>query len=243
MTFLDDILMMWTGETVELQQFLDHLNGMMHTINFTIEQNKNSNTFLYLEVYKGKRFQEHGILDIKPFKKTTNPQNFLHFESCHPKTTFSTIVKGELLRALHSSSDTEAYTNTIKNLFTRFQQRGYPKDLLMEISSSIHYGDRAQYHQPRPKKKLEENTTVFSVRYHPSLASNVLRDSVLDLDRPFLPMLTRPRPFSMQDILGRAKTKFHISRRQATGQPLINHPNAAAALPPPPQDQAQDQDQ
>lgn len=82
--FLDDILMLWTGDSDELQKFMDHLNGLMCIINFTLKQDKNSTTFLDLEVYKGKRFQEQGILDIKPFKKATNPQNFLHFECCHP---------------------------------------------------------------------------------------------------------------------------------------------------------------
>ena len=118
----------------------------------------------------------------------------------------------------------------------------------MEIASSIDYGDRAQHLQSRPKRKLQKNTTVFSVRHHPSLTTNTLRETILDLDLPFLSMVARPRPISTQDLLVRAmtpgRTKFHIPRRQDPGNMLPNHSTTAAAtLPslPPPQVQEQKQ--
>ena len=124
----------------------------------------------------------------------------------------------------------------------------------MEIASSIDYGDRAQHLQSRPKRKLQKNTTVFSVRHHPSLTTNTLRETILDLDLPFLPMVARQRPISTQDLLVRAKTpgrtKFLIPRRQDPGNKLPNHSTTAAAtLPspstppslPPPQVQEQEQ--
>ena len=92
--FLDDILMLWTGDQEELHSLLAHLNSLMSSIKFTMAQDQNSITFLDLEIYKGRRFQHQGVLDIKPFTKATNPQTFLHFNSCHPRPIFTTIVKG-----------------------------------------------------------------------------------------------------------------------------------------------------
>ena len=72
--FLDDILLLWTGTNLELNTFLQHLNSRMRAIKFTMEKSQSTITFLVLEIYKGHRFNSTGVLDIKPYKKPTNPQ-------------------------------------------------------------------------------------------------------------------------------------------------------------------------
>ena len=91
-------------------------------------------TFSDLEIYKGHRFNTTRILDTKLYKKPTNPQTFLHFDSCHSSSTFPTIVRGELLRALRATSDAENYSIAVNKLLECFQERGYPKQLLMKAS-------------------------------------------------------------------------------------------------------------
>ena len=98
--FLDDILMLWTASRESLDRFIIHLNSQMSTIKFTCSSSQDSTTFLDLQLYKGRRFWSTGVLDCKLFVKPTNPQQFLHYSSCHPGHTFPTIIKGELLRAL-----------------------------------------------------------------------------------------------------------------------------------------------
>ena len=114
--FLDDVLMLWTGGQRQLQDFLAHLNNQMSQINFTLQSSQDSTTFLDLQVYKGSRFRETGVLDTRLHAKATNPQTFLHFSSCHPAPTFATIVKGELLRALRCTSDVASYMKIISQL-------------------------------------------------------------------------------------------------------------------------------
>ena len=108
--FLDDV---WEGTDEQLAQFVQHLNSQMQAIKFTLSSSMQSITFLDLELYKGHRFNRSGILDTRLYKKPTNPQSFLHYNSCHGSTTFTTIVKGEILRALRATSDVETYTITI----------------------------------------------------------------------------------------------------------------------------------
>lgn len=119
--FLNDVLMLWSDTTEELSTFFQHLNSRMAAIKFTMEKSQESVTFLILEIYMGHRFQTSGVLDIKPFIKATNPQSFLHFESCHPRSTFPTIVKGEIIRVLRASSDAETFSIAVTKLLNRFQ--------------------------------------------------------------------------------------------------------------------------
>ena len=152
--FLDDILMLWDDITSALDTFLIFLNSRMSSIKFTMDQDPYCITFLDLEIYKGPRFNSEGVLDIKSFKK---PQTFLHFESCHPRSIFTTIVKGEIVRALRASSDPPTFSAAISQLLNRFQERGYPKPLLLEIASTICYG-----HRPSLIQKPSFRTTLHS---------------------------------------------------------------------------------
>ena len=65
--------MLWTGNQEELEHLLTHLNLMMKTIKFTMSQDSNSITFLDLEIYKGRRFAQKGILNIKPYIHGQHP--------------------------------------------------------------------------------------------------------------------------------------------------------------------------
>ena len=179
----------------------------MKAINFTISQSKESITFLDLELYKGHRFHNNGILDLKLYKKPTNPQTFLHYDSCHGRSTFPTIVRGEILRALRATSDAENYSIIVAKVLERFMQRGYPKHMLLQVVDTISYGDRAEHLKPHPKRTLQPNVTIFPLRHHPAIDSKAIWEILNDVSTPFLPMVTRPRPTSTRDALVRAKTR------------------------------------
>ena len=50
------------------------------TIKFTAEVSDTNTTFLDTSVYKGERFANESILDIKP----TETFQYKHFSNCHP---------------------------------------------------------------------------------------------------------------------------------------------------------------
>ena len=232
--FLDDVLMLWSGDNDQLQTFLSHLNNQMSQIKFTMSSSQESTTFLDLEIYKGHRFRRSGILDTKLYIKPTNPQSFLHFQSCHSASTFSTIIKGELLRALRATSDAESYTIIVSKLLDRFLERGYPKELFLEVADTIAFGDRSSLLTPHPRRTLLPNVTIFSIRHHPALDSRAIWQILNDEETPFCPMITRPRPPSHRDLLVKAKTpgRQRTHRRTDPSQPSRSpSPSDTAALP------------
>ena len=195
--------MLWKGNHQELQQFHNHLNQQMSSIKFTMESSKESAVFLDLQITKGSRFREKEVLDVSLHVKTTNPQNLFHFSSCHPPNTFTTIVKGEILRAVRCTSSQSEYITILDRLLFKFQSLGYPKELLKQIANGINYQQR---NQPAPKRTLDKDVTIFCAAYSPGLNSSAIRRILTDRETPFNPMVLRTRPTSIKDKLVRAKT-------------------------------------
>ena len=83
--FMDDTLVFWKGSMEQLETFIQHINTLHKTLKFTYEASNHSIQFLDLVIYKGKRFEETGILDIKCHTKKTETGQFLHRSSCHPQ--------------------------------------------------------------------------------------------------------------------------------------------------------------
>ena len=71
--YIDDILCIWTGSRSELDNFLDRLNRAHHSIKFTWSISNERIQFLDLNIFKGDRFTETGLLDLS-----------LHFNSTIP---------------------------------------------------------------------------------------------------------------------------------------------------------------
>ena len=63
--FRDDIFMIYNGTETELENFLKEINNMHQTYKFTMESSKNKVTYLDLEIFKGHRHSQTGILDIR----------------------------------------------------------------------------------------------------------------------------------------------------------------------------------
>ena len=231
--FLDDVFMLWPGDDQELQTFLTHLNSQMNHINFTISSSQESTIFLDLEIYKGHRFRRCGVLDTKLHIKPTNSQSFLHFQSCHPASTFTTIIKGELLRALRATSDVESYTIIVAQLLKRFLQRGYPKELFLQVADSLTFGQGQNLLASHPKQALLPNVTIFSIRHHPALDTAEIWQILQDEETPFKPRLSdlghpltgtclsRPRPRADKETL---KDQIHQTIKDLTKHFSLNQP-------------------
>ena len=205
--FLDDIFMIWTGSRGELDLFHNHLNSQMSAIKFTMEVSSTSIIFLDLQISKGTRFREKGILDLKLHTKSTNPQCFLHYSSCHPPATFRTILRGEIIRTIRCTSSQAEFTRTLEDLLKKFKNRGYPRWLLRQETDNINYSRRSELLRPKEKRTLEQDITMFSSIFTPGISSSRIRRALEDDQTPFSPMVLRPRPASFTNTLVRASTK------------------------------------
>lgn len=83
--FIDDILCIWPGSETQLRSMLTRLNSHHDTIKFTFEISDHTATFLDTTIYKGPRFRDKRVMDVKPYFKDTNSFQYLHYSSSHPK--------------------------------------------------------------------------------------------------------------------------------------------------------------
>ena len=99
--------------------------------------------FLDCLLFKGPRFRQNGILDLKPFFKSTNTFQYLHYNSCHPLSTFRAVVKGETVRILRACTDRNTFDRVKNKLLHHFVARGYPRSLVRKAFSEVPFDRRA----------------------------------------------------------------------------------------------------
>ena len=145
------------------------------------------------------------MLDTSLHIKATNPQTFLHFSSCHPLSTFKTVLRGELIRAIRCTSSPTTYITILDKLLRKFRWRGYPQLLLRQEAGAISYTNRAKFLHPPERRALDQDVVLFSSIFSPGVDSSAIRRALQDEDTPFTPMILRPRPLSLHDRLVRAR--------------------------------------
>ena len=93
--YVDDIFIIWTGNTNSLTTYIHKINSIHPTIKFTFEYSNTELTFLDTTLYKGPQFPVNGSLDVKTHIKPTNKQIYIHQTSYHPDSCKKGIAKGE----------------------------------------------------------------------------------------------------------------------------------------------------
>ena len=102
--YIDDISSSWTADKKEIEGFIVLANRHHLTIKFTAEISNNKEiNFLGTTGYKGERFYNQGILDIRTYLPT---ETFLYtyFSSCDSPGVRKGLIKGEALRLLRNIS-------------------------------------------------------------------------------------------------------------------------------------------
>ena len=127
--YIDDIFSLWDTSREDLTQFIDLANKHHPTIKFTAEISDTETTFLDTSVYKGERFTNESVLDIRTHYKPTETFQYTHFSSCHPPGVKKGFIKGEALRLLRTNSSKTAFEEKIKLFQSHLIDRGYPEGL------------------------------------------------------------------------------------------------------------------
>ena len=157
--FIDDIFIVWTGTGEEFSTFMDTINTLHHSIKFTHECSETQITVLDITLYKGARFQENGILDIKTHIKPTNKQLYVHASSYHPPCTGKSIAIGETNRYIRTNSDEQHFNHMVNQLHTKLLQRGYKSSAVKAHTSSLSFSNRSH--------TLRTNQTLLSPSFLP----------------------------------------------------------------------------
>ena len=123
---MDDVFFVWRGSKEDLELFVWHLNGIAHRVQFTLEVEKEG--FLpFLDVGISKL---DGKLVTKIYRKPTHTQQYINWNSNHPKNMLLGVLKGLIHRAhviCDLKEDLLEELDLLKNVFIR---NGYPEQLV-----------------------------------------------------------------------------------------------------------------
>lgn len=137
-------------------------------LTLTFDINKDRAIYLDLEVFKGRRFQREGRLDLKVYFKPTNKLLYLPANSQHPTHHKVGIVRGEAIRCLRNCSDKSDWLKALSIIFKGLMQRGYQPSQIQGQWQKVRYEDRSRYILEAPEHPKPEGTLTMT-RFHPQL--------------------------------------------------------------------------
>ena len=211
--YIDDIFSLWEISKPDIETFIEQANSHHPTIKFTADISDTETVFLDTVIYKGNRFKEQSILDIKTHFKPTETFQYIHFTSCHPPSVKNGFVKGECLRILRTNSSKATFEENISNFKKHLLDRGYPQTLIDRILSEIEFTGRTTALKQNNKERKE--ILPFVTQYQPSISNlkeALLKKWHLIQNQPLLrqifkhpPILSYKKGKSLRDMLVRAK--------------------------------------
>ena len=136
---IDNIFSLWRTERKERGEFIALVNRHYPEIKFTAEISDKEINFLDATVYKGERFHNQGILDIRTHFKPTETFQYMHFSSCNPHGVRKGLIKGEVFRLLRTNSSAKSFYENIYNFKKPLHARGYPHNLIEKITSAVKF--------------------------------------------------------------------------------------------------------
>ena len=177
-------------------------------------------TFLDTIIYKGDRYRNDSILDIRTHYKPTETFQYTHFTSCHvhPPGVKRGFIKGEALRLLRTNSSETMLEDNLSKFKSRLIKRGYPKKLIRRSLSEVNFATRQS--ALLQKNKTRKRVLPFVTTYQPSV-----RHLTWDLiqNQPLLntifrnpPIIAYKRGTSFKDMHARKSrimrgTYYHIT--------------------------------
>ena len=161
---------MWEKGRETINQFVLEANTHHPTIKFTAEISEKEIPFLDTTVFKGERFYEDVILDIRTHFKPTETFQYTHVNSWHAPSVKKGFSKGKAFRLLRTNSSKKLFAESINNLKSHLRVRGYPDNLVINVLAEVKFTDREsalQQKLPGEKNKLRP----FVTQYNPSVPS------------------------------------------------------------------------
>ena len=211
--YIDDIFSIWNVHKHQVTQFIEQANKHHQTIKFTAEISYTEITFLDTNVFKGERFANKSVLDIKTHFKPTETFQYTHFSSCHPLGVKKGFIKSEALRHLRTKSSENEFKIKISRFRANLIERGYPESLIMATLSDIKFENRKQALLQKCKEDKQILSFVTQCRPTvPNLKQILMQKWHLIQQQPLLseisqdpPVVSYKRGRSLKDILVRAK--------------------------------------
>ena len=108
---IDDVFSLWQKGRETINQFVSEAKTHHPTIKFTAEISQKEIPFLDTTIFKGERFYEDAILDIRTHFKPTETFQYTHFTSCH-----APVVKKGFKNYLKKASTSSSHTCVFEDI-------------------------------------------------------------------------------------------------------------------------------
>src|SRR5699024_8771868 len=130
--YIDDIFIIWTDTEDALHNFINSFNRFHKNIKFTSHVSKTEINFLDVTVSIS-----DSTISTKVYRKPTDSPQYLHFQSEHPKHIKTALPYSLLSRCKRICTKDSDFENNIHIIKSRFQDRGYPSEILNDAVSKI----------------------------------------------------------------------------------------------------------
>ena len=125
---MDDIFFVWRGKKEDLEFFVWILNGVDNKVQFTLEMEKDN----YLPFLDVGIMKVEGKLVTKVYRKPTHTQQYINWDSNHPKNMLLGVLKGLIHRAHVHCDKKEDLLEELALLKDVFLSNGYPAKLVLK---------------------------------------------------------------------------------------------------------------
>ena len=147
--YLDDIFIIWNdNQSCNIKNFNKEINNLIPDIKIELKTNESSIDFLDVTIIK----EPDGSIGTKVFFKETNNRLLLNPNSCHPKHTFSGIVKSQFSRYHRLSSKPEYFLKTCNELINNQMKLGYSRSKMRSILKEFHENKTIKVKEQQPNK-------------------------------------------------------------------------------------------
>jgi hypothetical protein len=175
--FIDDLFGMFKTE-YGLHKYIELYNAARPSIKLLITAFGNSVDILDLTIFKGRRYETTGILDIKLFQKQMNKYQYIPPDSFHTRSTIKGFISGEIRRARLCCSNDDDFISAKSQLYRRLKDRNYTDAYLQPLFETTY--DRNQLITPleRVSTTKNNNPTTFIIQHSPRFTHEQLKNVI-----------------------------------------------------------------
>ena len=200
--YIDDIIGIWTGDEKNIETTFNEVTD--NSIRLTFVKDKNQLAALDVLI-----LLRNGSIATKLYRKPTDSDQYIHWNSAHPIHLKKSIPYSQFLRVKRICSEEEDFEEETRRMMTRFRNRGFPERVLQTALRKA---------RDRSRESLLENS--------PSRPVGGLH-LVTDFFEPSARNIRESCNRFYQSLL----TSAPITERQAlTGTPIIPEENPVTAF-------------
>ncbi|XP_030068592.1 uncharacterized protein LOC115476378 [Microcaecilia unicolor] len=216
--YIDDVIMLWHGPMVELRLFLEYLNSVDSNIKFTSRIAQNEIEFLDIKIIRTK---EKGFATTI-FRKPTDRNVLLHYQSFHHQGLKKGIPVGQLLRLRRLCSSISEFKKQAAEMIERFRARGYPMKILKNAYKRALYAHRPWLMLPKSRSPSKALACVIPFSLKASNISSIIHKHwhVLSIHPEFRehPKVAYRRQANVGELLKKSKQREEEGRHSPCGR-------------------------